>query len=72
MLPQVLARRAQVPVSHAKDGETIRPGHIYVAPPDHHLLVNDGHIRLSRGPREVGASDVTVDIEIDPQLLQGQ
>lgn len=54
MLPQVLARRAQVPVSHAKDGETIRPGHIYVAPPDHHLLVNEGHVRLSRGPRENG------------------
>ncbi len=36
----------------AEDHEPIRPGRIYVAPPNHHLLVKPGHVRLQRGPRE--------------------
>jgi two-component system, chemotaxis family, protein-glutamate methylesterase/glutaminase len=28
------------------------PGWIYVAPPDHHLVLHAGRIRLARGPRE--------------------
>jgi two-component system chemotaxis response regulator CheB len=38
--------------SHAVNGEEIKPGQIYVAPPDHHLLVEARHIRLTRGPKE--------------------
>jgi len=34
------------------NGESIRAGHIYIAPPDRHLLVRQGWIELSRGPRE--------------------
>jgi two-component system chemotaxis response regulator CheB len=41
-----------LPASHARDGEAIRPGHIYVAPPDFHMLVRDDRIELSHGPRE--------------------
>lgn len=36
----------------ARDGELIRPGNIYVCPPDHHLLVEPGRMTLSHGPRE--------------------
>src|SRR5206468_4016237 len=36
----------------ARDGQDVQPGHVYVAPADHHLLVIDGIIRLGRGPRE--------------------
>ena len=55
MLPQLLARRGPLPADHARDGETLRPGHIYVAPPDHHLLVDkEGTAVLSRGPKENG------------------
>jgi two-component system chemotaxis response regulator CheB len=54
MLPLILQRRGPLPAVHAEDGAEIRPGTIYVAPPDRHLLVDGGRVRLSRGPRENG------------------
>src|SRR5918994_5075794 len=51
-LPQILSRSGPLYATHAVDGEPIQPGHIYVAPPDRHLLVRQGRIALSRGPRE--------------------
>ncbi len=51
-LPRILARRSALPVKHAVDGEPIALGQIYVAPPDRHLLVERGHVRVVRGPRE--------------------
>jgi two-component system, chemotaxis family, protein-glutamate methylesterase/glutaminase len=53
-LPGILGRSGPLPASHVKDGEPIEPGRIYVAPPDHHLLVRAGHVHLARGPRENG------------------
>jgi two-component system chemotaxis response regulator CheB len=53
-LPQILSRRGPLPAQHARDGEVIVPGRIYVAPPDHHMLIHPGAIRLSKGPRENG------------------
>ncbi|HEX3430839.1 MAG TPA: chemotaxis protein CheB [Rhizomicrobium sp.] len=52
MLPSLLSAAGPLVATHACDGEEIRKGHIYVAPPDHHMLVEGRHIRLSRGPRE--------------------
>jgi two-component system chemotaxis response regulator CheB len=53
LLPDILARLGTLPATTARDRERIVRGHIYVAPADFHLLVsNDGHIRLSHGPRE--------------------
>ena len=52
VLPQILSRVGPLPATHPQDGEPIHVGHIYVAPPDRHLLVRDGHVRLTRGPRE--------------------
>jgi two-component system chemotaxis response regulator CheB len=52
MLPNILSRRGVLPTSDACDQEPIMPGHIYVAPPDQHLLVRRGHFRVTRGPRE--------------------
>jgi two-component system chemotaxis response regulator CheB len=54
VLPDILSRAGLIPARHAVDGEEIRPGRIYVAPPDHHLLVADGRLRLDRGPRVNG------------------
>lgn len=52
VLPKILARHARLPAAPASDGEPIRPGHIYVARPDCHLLVEDGTLRLGHGVRE--------------------
>ena len=52
LLPTLLSRTCRLPVSHAVHGEAIESGHIYVAPPDHHLLVEDGRTVLTRGPKE--------------------
>ncbi|MCG6116132.1 MAG: chemotaxis protein CheB [Mesorhizobium sp.] len=51
-LPALLNAVGPVPAKHAEDGETILPGHIYVAPPDRHMIVDDGRLRLLRGPKE--------------------
>src|SRR4029453_14665954 len=53
-LPEILHRHGPLPAAQVKDGEPIRPGRIYVAPPDHHVLLRTGHVHLSRGPRENG------------------
>lgn len=51
-LPASLNRITALPAANAIDGEPIHVGRIYVAPPDHHLILEPGQIRLSRGPRE--------------------
>ncbi len=51
-LPEILDRAGPLPVRHAEDGDAIVPGQIYVAPPDHHLLVHRNRVELTRGPRE--------------------
>jgi len=52
VLPEILQRATSLDVLAAKDGDAIRPGRVYVAPPDHHLLVEPGRVRLTRGPKE--------------------
>jgi two-component system chemotaxis response regulator CheB len=54
VLPEILRRHGPLPTAHVQDGEPIQPGRIYVAPPDHHVLLRSGHVHLSRGPRENG------------------
>jgi len=53
-LPMILSRSGALPAMHPVDGQPIERGHIYVAPPGRHLLVEGGHLRLSTGPRENG------------------
>lgn len=52
LLPRVLSRAGPVPAVHPKDRQQIRKGQIYVAPPDNHLIVERGFVRLIKGPRE--------------------
>jgi two-component system chemotaxis response regulator CheB len=54
-LPQILSRLNSLPAAYPADGQRIQPGRIYVAPPDHHMLLRDGKIELSKGPKENAA-----------------
>jgi two-component system chemotaxis response regulator CheB len=52
-LPEILSRAGPLLATHPANGETFYPGQIYVAPPDHHMvLAGHGRVRLTRGPRE--------------------
>ena len=53
-LPSILDRSGVLAAAAAEDGEPLRPGRVYVAPADLHLLVVDGLVRTSRGPRQNG------------------
>jgi two-component system chemotaxis response regulator CheB len=52
ILPRLLDDISDLPVTHPVDREKFEKGHVYVAPPDHHLLLNKDHIRVLRGPQE--------------------
>jgi len=53
VLPELLTRAGPMTAEHGVDGEEIRAGRIYVAPPDHHMMLDDGgRIMLRRGPYE--------------------
>jgi two-component system, chemotaxis family, protein-glutamate methylesterase/glutaminase len=51
-LPLILRRNGPLPAMHPSDGEAIQSGHIYVAPPDRHLTVERGRMRVLQGPAE--------------------
>lgn len=51
-LPVILTRYGHLKASHPEDGEKIKSKHIYVAPPDHHMLVEEGRILVRKGPKE--------------------
>jgi two-component system, chemotaxis family, protein-glutamate methylesterase/glutaminase len=50
VLPALLHKRGPLPAAHAQDNEPIQLGRIYVAPPDHHLIVHKDVVRVTRGP----------------------
>jgi two-component system, chemotaxis family, protein-glutamate methylesterase/glutaminase len=51
-LVEILQRRTVLPVTRARDDDAIEPGHVYVAPPDHHLVVEEGRMQLTRAAPE--------------------
>jgi two-component system chemotaxis response regulator CheB len=50
-LPDLLQSHGQHPAMFPQDGTLIEAGHIYVAPPDLHMLIEGVRIRLSTGPK---------------------
>src|SRR5436190_5682210 len=52
VLPALMSKAGPLPAEHPKDGDPIQPGRIYVAPNDHHLLLERGYVRVTRGPKE--------------------
>jgi two-component system, chemotaxis family, protein-glutamate methylesterase/glutaminase len=53
-LADILARTSPLPVAIAQDGAPLKPGHIYIARPDYHLLVGQGEMGVTHGPKENG------------------
>src|SRR5262245_41214752 len=52
-LARILKRTSHLPVSVAVDGLPLRPG-VFVAPPDRHIVVADGQMLVTLGPKENG------------------
>ncbi len=53
-LASILRRSGPLPCHPAREGERLELGQIVVAPPDHHLVIEDRHVHLTVGPRENG------------------
>jgi two-component system chemotaxis response regulator CheB len=51
-LPEILTKAGNLNAAHARDGEPIQHGRIYVAPPDRHLLLESGQVRVTEGAKE--------------------
>lgn len=52
MLPVIFQRAGPLSAIHPEDGASIKRGQIYVAPPDHHLIIEQEYVRVVRGPKE--------------------
>lgn len=52
LLADVLNSAGPLPASKARPNEQFVPGHIYVAPPNYHLLVTQDRLRVEQGPLE--------------------
>lgn len=51
-LLDILKQKSPLEVRSPEDGEPIREHCLYLAPPDAHLMIGEGHVHLRRGPRE--------------------
>jgi two-component system chemotaxis response regulator CheB len=47
LLERILAKRTTLTVAGADDKEPLRPGRVYIAPADYHLIVERGHLALT-------------------------
>jgi two-component system chemotaxis response regulator CheB len=52
VLPLLLGRAGPLAASAPADGDPIEAGRIYVAAPDHHMLLRQGRVLMRRGPNE--------------------
>jgi two-component system chemotaxis response regulator CheB len=52
LLADILSRSGPLRAVYPEDHDPIQPGRIYVAPPDHHLSLEDGCVRVTHGPKE--------------------
>jgi two-component system, chemotaxis family, protein-glutamate methylesterase/glutaminase len=51
LLSSILGRVLAMPVKQADAGDRLQAGVVYIAPPDLHLTVVDGHVGLDQGPK---------------------
>lgn len=52
LLAEIFGRMSSLPVVYASNEELIRKSHIYLAPPDRHLLLEGKRMKVTVGPRE--------------------
>lgn len=52
ILPEILNKSGPLAAEHGSDGDPLEYGWIHVAPPDFHMMVRNGHIELTHGPKE--------------------
>lgn len=47
LLAELLQDVTPMSVSEVEDKDRVEPGHVFIAPPNYHLLIDDGHFALS-------------------------
>ena len=52
ILPELLSRAGKLKALHVRRRRRIKPNLVHVAPPNRHLVIKDGFVTLSSGPRE--------------------
>ena len=52
LLPTLLARAGMLPVVVPDEPREFEPGTVYLPPPDHHIVINEDHVWLTRGPTQ--------------------
>lgn len=52
VLPEILSKKGPLSAVHPAPRQPVERGHIYVAPPNMHMMVQNGSVELWHGPRE--------------------
>ena len=63
MLAELLQQSTELKVSEAEDKDLLSPGHLLLAPPDYHLLIEDSFISLDTG-QQVKYSRPSIDVTL--------
>jgi len=61
LLAELMGQRSNLPVLEPNHGTPLKPGHVYVAPADYHLLIEPGALALSVDPH-VNCSRPSIDM----------
>lgn len=61
LLARLLSRRCKLQVKEASPSEPLQPSVVYLAPPDHHLVIEDNHLNVTDGP-PVNFSRPSIDV----------
>ncbi|HTB51837.1 MAG TPA: chemotaxis protein CheB [Ferruginibacter sp.] len=65
MLEEVLSFRTHLKVKEAEEKETISPGHMYIAPPDYHLLIEKDRTLSLDYSEKINFSRPSIDISFE-------
>jgi two-component system chemotaxis response regulator CheB len=62
LLAQIFVQKCALPVCEAADKEPVRPGTVYFAPPDYHLLIDEGPCLALSADELVNYSRPSIDV----------